>query len=81
MTCKILRLLVNTLPADEKHSLLNRENLTQTIQVHLSMKQKKILQIFCSFIKSTLNFEHFQTKMTLIAYRFPELRTPKHMVR
>ena len=35
---KILRLLVNTLPADDKHYLLIRDNLAQPIHMHLSQK-------------------------------------------
>ena len=62
MLCKILRLFVNTLTADDKYSLLNRDNLTQSIQTLLSQKQKTFSQIFSSFLKSTLNSEHFQKK-------------------
>ena len=36
--CKILRLSVNTLIADEKYSLLNRDNLMQPIQILWSQK-------------------------------------------
>ena len=35
---KILRLLVNTLTADDKHYMLNRNNLAQPIQTQLSEK-------------------------------------------
>ena len=62
MLCKILRLFVNTLTADDKYSLLNRDNLTQAIQTLLSQKPKAFSQFFSSFLKSTLNFEHFQKK-------------------
>ena len=34
--CKILGLFVETLPADYKYSFLNRDNLTQSIQMQLS---------------------------------------------
>ena len=37
---QILRLFVKTLTVDEKHYLLTRDNLTQTIQIQLSQKQK-----------------------------------------
>ena len=57
---KILRLFVNSLTADDKYSLLNRDNLTQPIQILLSEKQKNLSQFFYAFLKSTLNFEHFQ---------------------
>ena len=39
------------------------------------------LTFFCAFIKFTLNLEYFPKKMTLIAYVFPKLRTPKEVVR
>ena len=39
--------------------LFNRENLTQPIPTQLSQKQK---EFFLAFSKSTLNFEHLQTK-------------------
>ena len=40
LTCKILGLLVNTLAADEKYPVLNRDNLTIPIQMLLYRKQK-----------------------------------------
>ena len=43
---KIVRLFVNTLAADEKHYLLNRDNLTQPTQMQLSQKQKDFSQFF-----------------------------------
>ena len=43
-----------------------------TIQMHLSQKQKIFSQFFAAFSESALNFEHFQKKMTLIAYVFPK---------
>ena len=60
--CKFLRLLVKILTDDEKYSLLYRENLTQPIQILLSQKPKIFSQIFAAFLKSTLNFAHFQKK-------------------
>ena len=77
MTSKMLRLFVNTLTADDKYSLLNRDNLMQPIQMNLSEKQKTFSEHTCKFLKFTLNFEHFQNKITPIAYIFPKLRTPK----
>ena len=52
-----------------------------TIQMHLSQKQKIFSKSFLSFFKSSLNFEHFQKKMTLIAYVFPKLPTTKNLLR
>ena len=60
--CKISRLFPNTLSTDGKYSLLNRDNLTQPIQMQLSGKQKTFSEVFCEFWKSSLNFRHFQTK-------------------
>ena len=60
--CKFLRLLAKTLTDDEKYSLLYRENLTQPIQILLSQKRKTFSEFFAAFLKSTLNFEHFQKK-------------------
>ena len=79
--CKILRLFVNTLTENEKYCLLYRDNLTQTIQILLSQKQKTFSRFFSPFLKSILNFEHFRTKMTLIADVFPELLSPKKVIR
>ena len=59
---KILGLFVNTLTDDEKYSLLYRENLTQPIQILLSQKRKTFSHFFAAFLKSTLNFAHFQKK-------------------
>ena len=53
----------------------------ETIQMHLSQKQKDFAQSFPAFFESALNFEHFQKKMTLIAYVFPKLPTTKHVLR
>ena len=59
---KISRLFPNTLSADGKYSLLNRDNLTQPIQMQLSRKQKTFSDFFSAFLKSSLNFEHFLKK-------------------
>ena len=81
VTCKISSLFLNTLSADGKYSLLNRDNLTEPIQMQVSRKQKTFSGCFSAFLKSSLNFKHFEKKrMTLIAEVFPKLRTPKNMV-
>ena len=80
--CKIWRLFPNTLSADGKYSLLNRDNLTQPIQMQLSRKQKTFSEFFSAFLKASLNFNIFKEKeMTLIADIFPKLRTTKSLVR
>ena len=59
---KVLRLFVNTLTVDEHHYLLNRDNLTQPIQIQLSQKQKTFCEFFFAFLKSILNFKHLPKK-------------------
>ena len=58
--CEILGLFVNTLTAHDKYSLLNRDNLTQPIQMQLS--EKTFPEFFLRILKSSLNFEDFQKK-------------------
>ena len=53
----------------------------ETIQMHLSEKRKTFPQFLIAFFKSISSFEHFEKKMTLIAYEFPKLRTPRNVVR
>ena len=48
--------------ADDKYSLLNRDNLMQPIPTQLSQKQIAFFEFFLPFSKSTLNFEHLQKK-------------------
>ena len=55
-------MFVNTLTADDQYSLLNRDNLTQSIQKQLSQKRKAFSKTFLKFSKSTLNFEQLQKK-------------------
>ena len=80
-TWKFFTSFLNTLTADDKYSLSSREKWMQTIQKHLSEKQKSFSQFFAAFFKFGLNFEHFQTKMTLMAYVFPKLPTTKQVLR
>ena len=72
----------NTLTVHDKHYLLNRDNLTQPIQIQLSQK-KFFFQNFLFFrifkINSILNIS--QQKMTLVADVFQQVLAPKNMVR
>ena len=77
LTCQIMGLLVNTLAADEKYPVLKRDNLTIAIQMQLSQKQKRFSEFFPAFMKSRLNFDHSEKKMTLRAFVFPKLWTLK----
>ena len=56
---KMIRLFVKTFTADNKNSLLNRDNLKQPIQILLSQKKKIFSQFLSQFLKSALNFERF----------------------
>ena len=47
---------------DDKHYMLNRDNLTQPIQIQLSQKQKTFSQIFYAFLKCILNDKHLEKK-------------------
>ena len=66
---------------DEKVYLLNRDNLTQPIQIQLSQKQKSFSGFFLAFLKSLLNFKHLSKNMTQIADVFPDIPPPKNMLR
>ena len=48
--------------------------------MELSQKQKTFSEFVSAFLKCRLNFEQFQTKMTLIVDVFPKLRIPKNEV-
>ena len=77
---KILRLFINILTADDKYSLLIRDNLAQPIQLQLS-KKESFTKLFLSLLKCRPNLERFEKKMTFIVYMFPKLRTAKYVVR
>ena len=80
-TWKFFRPFLNTLTADDKYSLISKDNSMETIQMKLSQKQNIFSQFFSAFYESGLNFEHFQKKMTLIAYVFPNLPTTRDVLR
>ena len=60
--CNITKLLPNTVSGEDKYSVLDRDNLTQRIQMLLSQKQKTFSPFFSSFLKCSSNLEHFQKK-------------------
>ena len=62
MIHKIPRLFVNILTVDDKHYLLNRDNLTERIQMQLSKKQKTFSEISFAFVNSLLNFKNLPKK-------------------
>ena len=50
------------LSVNDKHYLLNRDNLTLPIQTQLYQKQKILSEFFFVFLKSILNFKIFTKK-------------------
>ena len=48
--------------ADDKYSLVNSDNIMQSIQMQLSRKQKIFSDVLYALIESRLNFEHFAKK-------------------
>ena len=81
LTCQILGLLVNTLAADEKYPVLNRDNLTIPIQMQLSQKQKTFSQFFAAFLKSSLNFLYFKKKYDPHRFCIPKITASENVVR
>ena len=77
LTCQILVLLVNTFAADERYPVLNTDILTIPIRMQLFNQQKIFSEFSAAFLKFRLNFQRFEIKMNLIAFVFPNLRTPK----
>ena len=62
LTCQILGLLVNTLAANEKYPVGNRDNLKIPIQMHFSQKEKTFSQFVRAFLNYKSNFKHFEKK-------------------
>ena len=80
-TWKFFRPFLNTLTANDKYSLNSKDKWMQTIQMLFSQKQNIFSEFVSVFLESVLNFEHFHTKMTLIAHVFPKLPTTKDVLR
>ena len=55
-------MFIKTLTVNDKHYLLNRDILTQAIQIQLSQKQKIFSEYFLEFLKSMLTFKHLPRK-------------------
>ena len=53
---RILRLFLNTLTVNDKHYLLNRDNLTQSIHMQLYQKQKTLSEFFFLIFKIYMKF-------------------------
>ena len=77
VTCKISRLFPNTLSADGKYFLLDRDNLTQPIQMQVFRKQRTFSRFFSTFLKSSLKFEHFFKKGDPHCWYISEITNPE----
>ena len=53
------------MPVSYKYSRSNTENLPLPIEMQLSEKPNTFCRLFIAFLESTLNFEHFETKMSI----------------
>ena len=58
---------------NEKYSALNRDNLTISIQMQLSQKQKTFSNFLAAFLKSSLNFEYFEKNITRVDFFYSEI--------
>ena len=74
-------LAVNTLAADEKYPVLNRDNLTIPIQMQLSQKHKTFCQFFTAFMKYRSNFEHFGKRDDAHKFCNSEIRDFENLLR
>ena len=75
--CKTLGYFFNPLNVGHIYSLLNRDNLTQSIQMQLPLTKKSVSQFVSSFLKSRLNFEFFQKKGDPHTWRISEITDPE----
>ena len=80
-TWKFFSRFLSRLTTGDNYSLVRRDNLMETIDMNLSQKQNVFSQFFSAFFESALKFEHFQKKITLIAYVFPKLPSTKNVLR
>ena len=81
MTWQILGLLVNTLTADEKYRLFNRDNLTIQIQIQVSEKQNNFSGFSARFLISNLNFKYFEKKYDPHRFCISEITDSENVVR
>ena len=59
---EILGLLNNKMAADGEYPILNRDNLTISIQMQLSQKQKYFSKFLAAYLKFSWDFKYFEKK-------------------
>ena len=74
---EVLGQFVNTMTAYYKYFRYNLENLKKQVQTQISLKQKTFSGIFIAFLKSTVNSEYFEKKVSLLTEVLPKLITAK----
>ena len=77
VTAEILGLFNHTLTTEDKHSIHNKERLTQPTQIYLFKKQKSFVTFFVAFLKSASNFKHFLKRASPRAYVFQNFEIAK----
>ena len=68
------------LTANYKYSRINRENLPLPHETKLSKKPSIFYWLFFTFLEFTLNFQCFESKMSLIGQAFLKLMTPRDVL-
>ena len=76
-TKQTIKGIINTLTANYEYCRNNADDLPLPVQMEVSGKLKTFSGFFIAFFESTLNFEHFEKKISLIAQVFLKLYTPK----
>ena len=76
---KVLRLFVNTLTADDKYCCRNMQNSLQQLQTLLSQKRRTLSGLFLHFWNMHEIYNIFEKTMTVLAWIFPNLLSPKEV--
>ena len=79
LICQILGL--NTLAGDGKYPVLNRDNLSIPIQLQLYQKEKTFSRFLAAFLKSKLNFKHFEKKHISYSFCISEITDSENVIR
>ena len=84
--CLLLRsqifwLLLKVLATDSKDPLLNRDTLMKPIQIQLSHIQKFFSHFLAEFLKSRLNFGHFEKRYDAHSFCISEMTDSKNVVK